>query len=134
MPTSGGALVKANWFNDLEVEDEGDPFAVEEKGLPIEIGDEEARVTRAISKSLDKEGRLAAIGVTCAIKDREDTTCWACPVYRGDTRDSIAPLCNLGREQERLSTRLAVLVENRKDEEIVSAHREDHDPPVPATA
>lgn len=103
----GAGAVQADWFTDLTVDD-SDPFAVEGKGLPVDVSGDVAHLQREIVRLIEKEGRLAERGVTCAIKDREDTSCWACPVFRGRTSDSIAPLCNLGREQERLVTRLAV--------------------------
>lgn len=100
--------VQANWHNaDLEVDD-SDPFAVEQEGLPIDLDNDVATLSRRISRSVEKEGRLAERGVTCGIKDSAGTSCWSCPVYKGGTTHSLASLCRLGREQERLVTRLVV--------------------------
>lgn len=125
-----GSTPQANWFNDIVVDDDDDvdPFEVHERGLPIEIGDEEARVSAAIQKSLAKEGRFADRGVTCEIKDVPDTTCWACPVYKGNTDDPIAVLCTLGREQDRLLTRAIQLrVERKQREELEDQKRQVYD-------
>lgn len=111
--------VKAQWFNDVafDEDEDFDPFEVQERGLPIEIGNEEARVAKSIQKSLEKEGRLDEQGITCAIKDRPDTTCWACPVFTSDSNNPLSVLCRLGREQDRLVTRAAQLQEERKEKE-----------------
>lgn len=112
----------------VDEDDNVDPFAVEERGLPIEVGDEEARVSRALQKTLDREGGLFTQGVTCAIKDRADTTCWACPVYRPPTSgDPISALCRIGREQDRLLTRMASL-------KIEAAERVEREAMVPEEA
>lgn len=119
-------VTKANWHNDIIVDDDdSDPFEVHERGLPIEIGDEEARVSQAIVRSLEREGRLADQGITCAIKDRPDTTCWACPVYKPPSSPHpISVLCRLGREQDRLVTRAVQLRVEEKQREADEAQAE----------
>lgn len=109
--------VQADWFIDLDTEGEDeDPFDVVQEGLAIEIGDEVARISKALVKTVEKEGGLYKQGITCAIKDREDTSCWACPVYEGhDKSSALGILCRVGREQERLSTRMAVISEEKKE-------------------
>lgn len=116
-------VTKANWHNDIIVDDDdSDPFEVHERGLPIEIGDEEARVSRAMVQTLEREGRLADHGVTCAIKDQPNTTCWACPVYKPpSSKHPISVLCRLGREQDRLVTRLVQLRVEKKQREADEA-------------
>lgn len=112
---SVAGAVQANWFQEIALPEEDlDPFAVEERGLPIEVGDEEARLSRALMETMRKEGVYADRGITCAIKDRPDTTCWACPVFKADTTHSLSALCRLGREQDRLVTRQAALTVERK--------------------
>ena len=114
--------VQCNWFNDITVEDDDvDPFAVHERGLPIEIGDEEARVSKALRDTLRKEGSFAEQGITCEIKDRPDTTCWACPVYKSDSNHPLSVLCKLGRVQDRLVTRLAQVQIDKKNEQAEEA-------------
>lgn len=104
--------VKANWHVDLSVLTDGavDLWAeeVQETGLPIELEDDEARLNDKLRYTVKQEAFLFNNGITCGIKDREDTSCWACPVYRGGTDDPLGALCLVGREQERLLTRLAV--------------------------
>lgn len=104
--------VKANWHVNLDVLSDGlaDLWAdeVAETGLPIELGDDSAKLSDKLERTVRQEAYLFNQGVTCQIKDREDTSCWACPVYRGDTDDPVGALCLVGREQERLLTRLAV--------------------------
>lgn len=122
-------VTKANWHNDIVVDDDdSDPFEVHERGLPVEIGDEEARVSQAVVRSLEKEGRLADHGVTCAIKDQAETTCWACPVYKPpSSTHPISVLCRLGREQDRLVTRLVQLRVEKKQREADEAQADsDH--------
>lgn len=54
------------------------------------------------------EERYFNNGITCAIKDRPDTSCHACPLYKGDDVDSpYRGLCRVGREQERVLTAMA---------------------------
>lgn len=97
--------VRANWFlDDLVVE----PFvAVEEVGQPIDLRGE-PRLNRRLVELATEEGRLWARGVRCAIKDRPDTTCSACPLYALDADDPRTQLCAVGVEQERVLTTIAV--------------------------
>lgn len=100
--------VKANWFLDVALDD-GDPFArhVEDVGLPIDLADPPALNQRLI-KSLELESHLANSGIRCPVKARPDTTCSACPIRSEDDNEPLTKLCNLGCEQERVSTLLAI--------------------------
>lgn len=97
--------VRTNWFLD-ELEVAAPPVDVETVGKPIVL-DGPVSLNRRLIELVNEEGRLWSRGVTCAIKDRPDTACSACPV-RPDANDPIAPLCAIGCEQERVATRLAV--------------------------
>lgn len=104
--------VKAQWFTpDIELDDDGDPFdLVDDDGeTVVDLSTDEERLARELSDTIKREARLDAQSVTCEIKDRADTSCWACPLFRGHSSEPIAPLCRLGREQGSLLTRLAVL-------------------------
>jgi hypothetical protein len=98
--------VRANWFlGDLVVEE---PPTVEEVGQPIDLQTGEPRVNRRLVELLTEEGQLYDRGVTCAIKDRPDTACSACPAFQFEGEGRLSRLCAVGIEQERLLTTLAV--------------------------
>lgn len=117
---------RARWGLDaLEVQTDDDPFGpaipagpsaaavsvdVEAVGLPIELADDLAPRLVALLK---EEGELLQQGVTCAIKDRDETSCHACPL-RGHQAFPASRLCVLGVEQERVFTHLAVSDARRK--------------------
>lgn len=102
--------MKAQWFVPaVEDEPDTDPFLVEDAPTVIDVSTDEARIHTMLEETVRREARLDAIGVTCPIKDRAETSCFACPVYRGASEERIAPLCRLGREQETLLTKLAVI-------------------------
>jgi hypothetical protein len=107
------SAVKARWHVDLDQLGAGVPDLwaeeVEATGLPIDLTTTVARLTDELLKTGKKEGYLDSCGITCAIKDRPDTSCWACPLYAGDVPDDPrGSLCIVGREQERITTRLVV--------------------------
>lgn len=108
--------VKAQWF-EAAAPPAGDPFAgyaeqpmlpktVEEVGKPIDLSSAEPVLRRRLIELVDEEAHLHAAGVSCAIRDREDTSCCACPM-RGKT-ERIARLCEVGTESEQLLTTLAI--------------------------
>lgn len=110
---------RANWFlAELEGlstdEFDEDPFAqpIEEVGTPIELGDDEARLKVELVELMRRESNLFNAEITCAIKDRSDTCCHACPVSQAHSREEpLGTLCRLGRQQERVQSELgAVLV------------------------
>lgn len=104
---------RANWFLDeLQVEEQPDPFAapIEEVGQRIDLRDPHDQLQLRISELLRGESNLFASGITCAIKDRPDTTCHACPVSKvNKPEEALSALCKLGRQQEAAMTELAVL-------------------------
>lgn len=106
--------IRAVWHSELELADDDDPFGepqrIEDVGTAITIGaeGEEAQLQRELVVSLLTEGVLDADGVRCAIKDARDTSCFACPLHRDDGSPA-AQLCAVGRKQERLCTRIAVV-------------------------
>lgn len=105
---------KANWHTDelAELAEwSEDPFEqpIEEVGTPIDLGDSQARLNVELVELLRRETNLDRVGITCAIKDRADTTCHACPVSEASRNvKPLGALCRLGREQERVLTELAV--------------------------
>jgi hypothetical protein len=99
--------VRANWFLDELVVEVPAVVVVEEVGQPIDLhGD--PRLNRRLVELVAEEGHLYDRGVTCAIKDRPDTACSACPVAVVDPDDPHGQLCAVGIEQERVLTTLAV--------------------------
>ena len=106
---------RANWFvEQIEVADDpDDPWAVpiEEVGKRIDLRDPKAALELRLTELLMREGHLFERGVTCAIKDKRDTCCHACPVSKAhDPNEALSALCRIGREQERVCTELAVLM------------------------
>lgn len=106
--------VQSNWFVErIEAgDDAGDPFAVpvEEVGSRIDLREPTARLDLRLHELVNREARLYNAGVSCAIKERPDTTCHACPISKAhDPTDRLGALCRLGREQEVVCTELAVL-------------------------
>lgn len=85
---------------------------IEEVGVPIDLADPPVLNQRLVAL-VETEGALYSRGVTCGVKDRPDTTCCACPIRAEE--GPLAPLCNLGREQERVLTLLAI--HDRRDTE-----------------
>jgi len=96
--------VKAEWF--LPELDEEPLEPIEDIGTPIDLDSAEPQLFARLTELLHHEGELDAKGVTCAIKDRDDTTCSVCPLRTQVHR--LAPLCRIGAEQEEVMTRLAV--------------------------
>jgi hypothetical protein len=106
---------KANWFLDglVPVENEPDPFAVpiEEVGQRVDLRDPQAALKLRLQELLGREAKLFERQITCDIKDRSDTCCHACPVSKAhDPEDRLGILCRIGREEELVSTELAVHV------------------------
>ncbi len=101
--------VKARWHQ-VEVEvDRSDPFAdtpprVEEVGKVIHVTDPPTLNLQLIDL-VRREGDLFNAGVTCQIRDTDGTCCSACPVVQSE--GDLAPLCHVGKQQERVLTQLA---------------------------
>lgn len=80
--------------------------------MPIQLGEETAQLNERIAELVRTEGRLYNAGVRCTIKDRPDTSCSACPISaHNDAAAPLNALCRTGREQERVLTEMAVVVE-----------------------
>jgi len=107
--------VQTAWHAALDIVDDGDdPFSdepkrIEEVGTPIvlDAGTGEAELRDQLVRSLSAEAHLAERGVTCAVKDAQDTSCFACPLYRDDDTPE-AQLCAIGRLQQSLCTQIVV--------------------------
>ncbi len=91
--------VKARWPTGQVQRTDTDPFA-DMEGAAAEW-DPLAQLTKLI----DEETALMNRGVTCAVREREDTSCCACP-KRGTIPD-LKRLCDVGARQERIVTELA---------------------------
>lgn len=105
---------KANWFVEQHVplDDEPDPFAmpVEEVGERIDLRDPASVLELRVSELLRREGNLHEREITCALKDRRDMSCHACPISKAHDREApMGMLCRLGREQENVLAELVVL-------------------------
>lgn len=109
--------VQARWATPaIDVDIEADPFApmpsvgrprrVEDVGIPIDLTDDQPKLRERLIELCSREGNLYNEGVTCSIKERDDTSCHACPLKPDD---DTALLCAVGREQEAICTKLAVL-------------------------
>lgn len=95
--------VRAQWFSPGLV-DEGDPFADEdpvETGVPVDLA---GPLSRRLVDLLETEELLRDEGLTCKLKDRQDTCCHACP-----KRGVKGELCEVGIEQEKIVGELAVM-------------------------
>lgn len=122
--------IRANWFSgaaDKEAEAEDDPFAHTANGhvpapangkhpdagvhptppdywtaseytLETPLEELEAR----LRELLQREANLDASGITCALKERAEVACSACPISEFGKETKLAALCRLGREQERI--------------------------------
>lgn len=117
--------VKAQWPGmDLVVRDDEDtdPLAarVEQVGLPITLHPDFAALNEKLLQLVQVEGRLFNSGVRCAIKDRDDTSCSACPISAHQENTELAALCRCGREQERVQTEMAVAREAKRASEASS--------------
>jgi hypothetical protein len=102
--------VRANWHLDHLLQDDGsDPLAgteqgrIEELGRPIDLSGDTAELRATLMQLLEAESQLFDQGVTCPIKDADDTCCSVCPM-----KGSKGKLCEVGCEQERVLTTLAV--------------------------
>lgn len=105
--------VRANWFAPSVEGDLSDPFApapprpVQVAGTPIDLSAERAELQQQVVDLVNEEARLFNMGVTCAIRDRQDTSCNACPVSQHAVSTPMSALCRVGRELEVVITTLA---------------------------
>jgi hypothetical protein len=101
--------IRANWFVEQLLDDAtSDPFDVEQDGKPIDLTGEPHLSSRLIDLT-EQERQIYLLGVECPIKDMPDTSCLACPVGCRDEAIRESGLCRIGQEQERVTTRLALL-------------------------
>lgn len=105
--------VKTDWGLAPGSATSGDPFRdagpVEQMGLPIDLSRDEPTLHARLIDLLESEGALAARGITCALKERDDSCCSACPISQDeDPHAKLAKLCAVGKEQERVLMRLLV--------------------------
>lgn len=112
--------VKAHWHqpelaleHELSFDASPEPERVERVGVPVLLTGPLAGLNEQLVGTLARESALLEDGVTCAIKDRVDTSCHACPLYRDDS-SPLAQLCAVGREQERLCTEIAVGIQDAR--------------------
>lgn len=106
---------RANWFTDElatspDMAEGPDPFSipVEEIGKPIDLSDNEGRLSARLVELLRREDRVEQGGITCALKGRSDTCCSACPVEKSaNFEDELGVLCRVARERERVTAQLA---------------------------
>lgn len=99
--------VRANWHVDLDVPEDVEQLSIESVGKAINL-DGAPRLNEELAALVAEECTLYEQGVTCAIKDRSDTTCSACPIRNTDPEHPLARLCQIGCDQERVLTSLAV--------------------------
>lgn len=112
--------VQANWFTDtsLDLTDE-DPFSdeahvdVRAVGVVVDLRDERSLSVRLV-ELLEREGTLWMDGVRCPVKQgsdgggRPDVSCSACPIRHYNADDPMTALCDVGVEQERVSTMMVI--------------------------
>lgn len=106
--------VRANWFveDELPADTATLPPAeqrVEDVGVPFDLRDP-ASLMPVLTNLLNQEAAMFNQGITCAVKDRADTSCAAC-VFAHDHEEGhpLQILCQVGREQERITTTVAHL-------------------------
>lgn len=105
--------IQARWHQEIVVPDD-DPFRqrVEEVGYAITLTEDTPKLELELVELIRTESALHSVGVTCAIKDRDDTSCTACPLSaHADPKAALQPLCIVGREEERVMTQLAIVRE-----------------------
>lgn len=83
-------------------------------GTPIDLDSGHAVLNQRLVALIEQEAALFNGGLTCAIKDHQQTCCSACPIRHRDELDQMTALCNLGVEQERIIT-LTVIAREQPD-------------------
>lgn len=108
----------ADWhlgdFETVEREQEYDPLIDPTYSAPlppIDLATPTPQLREHLGSLVNQEASLFNEGVTCAIRDRDESTCLACPVSASnDYSNPMGKLCRVGQEQERV---LTVLVAQR---------------------
>lgn len=101
---------RTRWHAEIAVADDGDPFQerVQQLGMPIKLTEGRAELETRLVDLVTQEGLLWNAGIRCAIKDKPDTTCSACPLAAHDDPESaLQALCMVGRAEERVLTEIA---------------------------
>lgn len=94
-------MPRANWHLEDVTVDQSDPFATPHLSVTrIDLSDP-AVLQAKLTALMMLEGRLEERGVNCAIKDRPDSCCSACPLRGSARAEPIHELCNVGVAQER---------------------------------
>jgi len=105
--------VKANWFAELPGLGDDDPFTdTEAADEPAELANPQLASERLRAEYvalLDHEAALFNCGITCPIRDSEQSICSVCPLsVHADPLARLAPLCRLGRRMDRVQTELTI--------------------------
>jgi hypothetical protein len=108
--------VKPSWHSVAVEVDDSDPFGddfelpvrVHEVGTPIDLTGDKAKLSEALASNIQQQSRLYSEGVDCELRWLSDVTCLACPIYKGEQKTPHGHLCRLMREQETLTTLIAV--------------------------
>lgn len=105
------STTKANWFvaDFVELADD-DPFVgpIEEVGTPIDLSTTESDLHLRLIDLLRTACELDVQGVRCAIRERRDSVCAACPLSRAGEAGAFGDLCRNGIETERVITMIQV--------------------------
>lgn len=88
---------------------------MEDVGRPIDLESGQAKLNERLVASLEAEAKLYDAGITCPVKDNDQSCCSACPIRHTDELDPMTALCGLGLEQERIVT-LSVIARERPDQ------------------
>lgn len=107
--------MKADWhmptFDERASEDPLAAPDIEDVGVRVDLradGGERGLHVRLV-ELLQHEQALQERGIGCAIKDKMDSSCHACPLNRARTGDALGELCRLGMRQELVATELAAI-------------------------
>ena len=106
-----GTGLKASWNREtLDVAGtEDDPFGgvdITAVGMPIDLTAGVPKLSDELHRLIEKESRLFNSGITCPIKDHDDSCCSVCPVSKLGKDDPLAALCRVGVRQEEVLTGL----------------------------
>jgi hypothetical protein len=92
--------IKADWQLASLVETADDPFEtmIYSSGLRVDLTGSEEGIHAALRRSLDLEGHLFNLGVTCPLKDGGQD-CLTCTSFTPRDEEARSRLCVLGRDQ-----------------------------------
>jgi len=103
--------VRADWHEDAPAatSQEVDPFSMGSLAtMPtIPLDTDRQSLYDRLTTLVRHESRLFNKGVTCAVKDAQDTCCSACPLNQSEGDSDESFLCRVGVEQEQVITLLA---------------------------